>query len=213
MDTPKDIYTKLAAVMNEIQPIAKGQNNKQQGWSFRGIDDIYNELQPLFAKHGILTAAKVLKSESIERSTKSGGSGHHTVIHMAYAFVSTSDMSSYTTESFGEAFDPGDKSYTKAMAIAHKYALLQAFMIPTKEEKDPDFQTHETKPKALMGVALQPKTRNQNFTPEELKAADGSPPPQCELCHSPMRLSKSGLSYYCPNFKDETNGKHSQVKL
>jgi len=31
---------------------------------------------------------------------------------------------------------------------AHKYCLLQAFCIPTDEQKDPDYQTHDVQPKS-----------------------------------------------------------------
>jgi len=39
--------------------------------------------------------------------------------------------------------DSGDKASNKAFAIAHKYALLQAYMIPTADMVDPDAETHE----------------------------------------------------------------------
>ena len=32
------------------------------------------------------------------------------------------------------------------MAVAHKYALLQAFMVPTEEQKDPAAEVHEVAP-------------------------------------------------------------------
>ena len=42
----------------------------------------------------------------------------------------------------GEAMDSGDKGMNKAYSIALKYALFQAFLIPTEELKDPDSETH-----------------------------------------------------------------------
>ena len=44
--------------------------------------------------------------------------------------------------------DSGDKASNKAMAIAHKYALLQLLTIPTEDEKDPDAESYEVKAKS-----------------------------------------------------------------
>ena len=52
----------------------------------------------------------------------------------------------------GEGMDSGDKAANKAMAIAHKYALLQTFCIPTEEQKDPDAETHDVLPKQRQQV-------------------------------------------------------------
>lgn len=34
----------------------------------------------------------------------------------------------------------------------------------------------------------------------------------CDACHAKLVLSKKGDSYYCPNYKDETLGKHAFVR-
>jgi hypothetical protein len=61
----------------------------------------------------------------------------------------TSDGSSVTTVITGEAMDSGDKATNKAMSVALKYALLQMFLIPTDDMRDPDATTHpEVKPAA-----------------------------------------------------------------
>jgi hypothetical protein len=53
------------------------------------------------------------------------------------------DGSNVSTTVIGEAMDSGDKATNKAMSIALKYALLQALLIPTEDEKDPDLKTLE----------------------------------------------------------------------
>jgi hypothetical protein len=40
--------------------------------------------------------------------------------------------------------DSGDKGCNKALAVAHKYALFQTFLIPTEDAVDPDFTTYDT---------------------------------------------------------------------
>lgn len=42
---------------------------------------------------------------------------------------------------------------------------------------------------------------------------NGSSAPQCELCHAEMRMSKKQDAYYCPNFQDESKGKHSYDRI
>ena len=53
----------------------------------------------------------------------------------------TTDGSYVDTVNVGEAMDSGDKGMNKAMSIALKYSLLQMFLIPTEEPKDPDKET------------------------------------------------------------------------
>jgi len=57
------------------------------------------------------------------------------------------DGSSVESIMIGEAMDSGDKSANKAMSTALKYALMQAFLIPTEELKDSDNNTYEVKKK------------------------------------------------------------------
>jgi hypothetical protein len=63
--------------------------------------------------------------------------------------------------------DSGDKSSNKAMSVAHKYALLQAFCIPTKDIDDPDAETHEVAPK---------KQTQQHRQTQQAKAATEDDP-------------------------------------
>ena len=67
------IHEKIIAVMADSDAISKDRRNQQQGFNFRGIDDVYNALHPLLAKHGVFSATKVLSERAEERQTKSGG--------------------------------------------------------------------------------------------------------------------------------------------
>ena len=51
MSEGKKIYRAIAAALKDIDPIAKGSRNQQQGFMFRGVDAVMNELQPVLAKH------------------------------------------------------------------------------------------------------------------------------------------------------------------
>lgn len=143
------IYQQIPKIMTEIKAIAKSQDNKQQGFKFRGIDDIYNELHALLAKHKVFTSPEVLEYTREERQTKSGGVMTYTISKIRYTFFAE-DGSSFQSTVIGEGSDTGDKSSNKSMAVGHKYTLLQVFCIPTKDDKDPDSGSHDLAPRGYV---------------------------------------------------------------
>jgi hypothetical protein len=140
----KNIYQALAQINKGIGAIQKSSKNQQQGFMYRGIDDVMNELHALFAEHEVFILPEFLNIETTERQTQRGGVLFYVKATVKFTFMS-SDGSGVSAVVVGEAMDSGDKATNKAMSIALKYALLQMFLIPTIEEKDPDAQTHEIK--------------------------------------------------------------------
>jgi len=67
------IHSRMITAMGEIGAIGKDSKNQQQGWKFRGIDTVYNELHSVLVKNKIFTIPQVLEERSEERKTKSGG--------------------------------------------------------------------------------------------------------------------------------------------
>jgi hypothetical protein len=139
-----EIYKALSAVNRSIKAIGKDRLNEQQGFKFRGIDDVMNELHYLFAANDIIILQTVNNIEVTERSNARGTALFYVRVNVTYHFTH-SDGSQADITVFGEAMDSGDKATTKAMSIALKYALLQMFLIPTEGDKDPDAQAHEVK--------------------------------------------------------------------
>ena len=140
------IHKKMVEVMRKITPIAKAERNEMQWFNFRGIDTVYNALHDIMADVGMYCTTEVLDDKSEERKSRQGGVLIYRILKIRYTFF-TEDGSSVQSVVIGEGMDSGDKASNKAMAIAHKYALLQAFMIPTKEQKDPDADSPEVAPK------------------------------------------------------------------
>lgn len=149
-----NIYQTIAAIMQETDAITKDRKNKEQGYSFRGIDDVYNAVHPLFAKHGVFSVPTVLEDKTEERTSKHGSALIYRVLKIKYTFFA-SDGSSVESIVIGEGMDTGDKASNKAMAVAHKYAIMQILSIPTNDEKDPETQDHEVVPKAAPRPAEQ----------------------------------------------------------
>lgn len=137
-----EIYQKMAAILKETKAITKSEKNQQQGFKFRGIDNVMNELHDLFAKNDVFVLQEVISFETNDRPTKSGGVNTFTRATIKFRYMTT-DGSFVETVNVGEAMDSGDKGMNKAMSIALKYSLLQMFLIPTEEQKDPDATTPE----------------------------------------------------------------------
>lgn len=138
----KLIYQKIANILKETKAITKSEKNQQQGFKFRGIDNVMNELHELFAKNDVFILQEVQGFTTENRPTKSGGTNTFTRATIRFCYMTT-DGSHVDTVNVGEAMDSGDKGMNKAMSIALKYSLLQMFLIPTEEQKDPDSATPE----------------------------------------------------------------------
>lgn len=136
------IYGKMAAIMKDCGAISKGRRNQQQGFMFRGIDDVMNELHDIFAKNEVFILPEVTDYKTETRQTAKGGALFLVRASCKFHYVTT-DGSEVCTANVGEAMDSADKAFNKAMSIALKYSLLQMLLIPTEESKDPDENTPE----------------------------------------------------------------------
>ncbi len=142
------IFESLINIMNEVEAIGKNKTNSMQGYKFRGIDDMYNALHPLFAKHGVFITSEVLNGFREERTTAKGGLLIYSIIDVKFTFHAI-DGSNVSSILKGEAMDSGDKATNKAESVALKYALMQMFLIPTDElsKIDSDNDSPEPLPK------------------------------------------------------------------
>ena len=165
LPTPDPIHAAMSKVMAEIRAIEKGQRNQQQGYAFRGIDDVFNALQPVLVAHGVWYTPEQIENDHEWRQTKSGGWQHSTILKIRYRFYGPAG-DSIVMESIGESADSADKSTQQAMSQALKSGLLQTFCIRTKEsaDNDPDRKSpvaggpansSEAKPKAKTSARQQ----------------------------------------------------------
>jgi len=139
------VYRAIAAVTGKLAKvgIAKDKKNDQQGYKFRGIDDVYNALSAFISEAGLCILPRVLSRQVTERASRNGGVLFYTVLDVEFDFVAAEDGSRHTVRMPGEAMDSGDKSTNKAMSAAYKYACIQAFCIPTAGDNDADKTTHD----------------------------------------------------------------------
>ncbi len=139
------IYKQISRVMSDVSAIGKNQKNAKQGYAYRGVDDCYNELNPIMAKYNIFTTSDVIEARFEERKSSSGNALFFVRLTIKFTFYAE-DGSYVTSTTVGEGMDSGDKASNKAMAVAHKYALTQIFMVPTADKKDPETESHDVKP-------------------------------------------------------------------
>lgn len=140
------VYKAIHGVLADLAKvgISKEKTNQQQGFKYRGIDQVMDEVSSLLAKHGLLILPRVMKRECIERQSSKGNPLFYTTLEVEYDFIGVEDGSKHVVGPFvGEAMDSADKSSNKAMAIAYKYACFQAFCIPLEGSNDPDNTTHD----------------------------------------------------------------------
>lgn len=137
-----NIYESIAALMAEIPAIGKEKRNKEQGFLYRGIDDVMNVLQPLLSKYKVFVVPEVLEQIRETRVTKSGKNMLYSILRIKYTFFAE-DGSHVDAIVVGEGMDTADKASNKALAVGMKYALFQVFCIPTEEMVDPDSETPE----------------------------------------------------------------------
>lgn len=154
MTDKKAVYSAIASIAGELAKtgISKDRKNQQQGYAFRGIDEIYNHLAPLLKQYGLCILPYVESRELVERVNSKGTALFYVTVRARFSFVAEADGSSHEVVTYGEAMDSGDKATNKAMSAAYKYACMQSFCIPTEGDNDADATTHEVAPRAQPNV-------------------------------------------------------------
>lgn len=177
MSEPFAVYKAITACMADLarEGISKDRKNDQQGYKFRGIDDVYDTLAPILAKHGLCFLPRFLSRSCEERQTAKGNPLFYVTVEGEFDLVCAEDGSRHTVRTFGEAMDSADKATNKAMSAAYKYAAFQSFSIPCAGE-DADATTHQVKPR-------------QQFTQKPPVAAPQPSAPQTHGQLSPESIS------------------------
>ena len=187
----RKIYSAICAAMAEIGAVEKNDKNAQQGYKYRGIDAIYNALQPVLIKNHIFVVPEVLEQTREERQTNRGNNLIYSILKVKFTFYAD-DGSSVSAVVTGEGMDSGDKASNKAMSVAFKYACFEVFCIPTEEMQDPDAETPEpSKPGKPTGQA-------KKLYCSECRGEIG-PVKGTDKWYTPDEVSKNtnGLCYQC----------------
>lgn len=140
------IYGLIQQAMQKIRAIGKDGTAKnlsgKEMFKFRGIDAVYNALNPVMSELGLFVVPNILDQTREERQTTNGGRLVYTILTIRYTLYAP-DGSNIEMTVIGEGMDSGDKSANKAMSIGLKYAMFQLFMIPTEDVRDPDADVYD----------------------------------------------------------------------
>jgi hypothetical protein len=172
---PGLIYSLIPKIMSEVEPIAKNRANTQQHYKFRGIDDMYEALQSILAKHGVFYTPQVEDMRREERPTREGaGTLAFSILTIGYTFYAP-DGSHVYCRMVGEGMDPGDKASNKAMSTALKYCLMEIFCIPTAEPKDSEESNPEPAYKPRNSVMFNgcPQCKKNTWKPSKAEYGGG----------------------------------------
>ncbi len=163
------VYQAIGAVSAAMSHdgISKARKNTQQGYNFRGIDDVLNALSSALVEAGLVILPRCTERTVVERETAKGGTLFNVTCRVEFDLVSTEDGSKHTVCTFGEAMDSADKATNKAMSAAYKYLALLVFCIPTEAtpETDADYTTHDVAPKKKQNPSVVEWTKHANQAP------------------------------------------------
>lgn len=189
-----DIHTKLAKIAGEIGSINKTERNEQQGFNFRSIEQITEKARPLLAREGISVMPRILSKEYSEVVSKSNTKGFRCIAEVEYTFTAGSDDSKAVASMIGEAADYGDKSTSKAVQMAYKYALTQVLQVGSGD--DPDAHSVDV---GHAGEQPRPRQRSgQQRTPRRASTAtETAPTPPSQ----PQASDSTGPSREAPDLE------------
>lgn len=171
------IYRAIAGVIADVGSVAKDKINRQQGFKYRSVDDVFNALHPALAKNKVFIVPRILEQTREISTTKNGTKMTLVICKMKFTFYAE-DGSFIESVIIGEGLDTGDKATNKAMAVAYKYACFQVFCIPTEDMVDPDAERPELEDKPAGKARSAQKTKkNTPDTPAEKTPSSEDAPP------------------------------------
>lgn len=145
MADPSNVIAALAAVMADLPSIGKDQqaSAQQGGYAYRGIDQITQHTQGLFASYGVVFVPRVVHYE-IRDIVVNGKPWTDTVELVEYDVYGPGGIEDRITVGpiLALGRDNSDKGANKCLTQAFKYALLQALCISDAKD-DADGTTHE----------------------------------------------------------------------
>jgi hypothetical protein len=165
----------LPKLMQNVGPILKTQENKQQGYRFRGVEQVLQKLQPNLIELGLSLSVETKQHttnivEGVDKSGKPRAT-HVAAVTLAVT-ITAPDGSSVTNSAAGEGMDyGGDKATSKAMSTAFKYAMFFGLCIPVDrrsiDDSDRVRRTDDGDPQLQKFQEIQ-KAINKESNPEKL---------------------------------------------
>lgn len=205
------IYGLLAKLAKSLPAVPKAQENRDQGYSFRGIADVIDAVHGPMADIGIVVVPEVLDILHAKAgATRSGTPTIHLIVRYAHTFYAP-DGSHVRAVTLGEGVDTSDKAANKCHSAALKYALNEVLMlaydVDEGDEGSPEQPVAQPEAPPAAAPAQAPAPR-----PSPRPAARPAPAPRpqppaggvrCPKCGGEMvlRHGRKGDFYGCKNYR------------
>ncbi|MEN6581660.1 MAG: ERF family protein [Armatimonadota bacterium] len=141
------VAAKINQVMKKVSNLSKDKQVQGGGnYAYLSEEKIVSALHNACTECGLVFAPLSMEIlENREDTTRNGGILHCTRILVTYQAIDKDDGDNMIIQALGEGSDSGDKTLSKCMTSAYKYALRQTFMITTgKEEADQEASQEST---------------------------------------------------------------------
>lgn len=175
MDATPKVYAAIAAVMAELgkEGISKDRKNAAQGFSFRGVDDVLNALNPILSRHKLCMLPRFTERVVVEHTSSKGTAMFYVTVRGTFVLACAEDGSTVEIATYGEAQDSADKATNKAMSAAYKYAAFQAFAIPTEGDNDADAHSPPAAVRSTPPAKSAPPVPDRDAQMDDLAALRG----------------------------------------
>jgi len=156
----------LTEVAKELKAVKMAN---MQRYKARHIYDVYNMIQPLLAKHGIVVGRELIKEESKEVESAKGSKGVHRYQLWAFRFKAANSEDFFETQFPAESIDWGDKAASQCDAMAFKQMFIHTFQIPTQDMQEPDDQPQKNVARSKEKVFNPPPKPKTKRTKKEIE--------------------------------------------
>lgn len=132
-----NVAVAMSEAMHYVRSVQKDGVNTFQNFKFRGIDAVMNAVGPALRKaHVVIVPSRIISHDMQTAQTSQNKTTNAVRVHVEYTIYGPAG-DSIKMEAVGEAQDSADKGTAKAMSVAYRTLLLQAFTLPT-DDPDPD---------------------------------------------------------------------------
>lgn len=135
------LAAKIAKVMEACARVPKDKQNAKQGYAYASSDAILAKVNPALIDAGLATVCNLIILDRQPRTTGTGAIWELVTVKVTLTIIDTETGASIESEGFGQGYDGGDKSLSKAQTQARKYAWLLALNISTGDDPEADERT------------------------------------------------------------------------
>jgi ribosomal protein L31E len=135
------IHEKIVEVLTAVGAVGKNEENKEQKFSYRGVDSVVNAVNPHLKAAGVFIAHEVLSHDLDRFENANKKIVTNVKVRVKYTWYAA-DGTFVENVAIGEGRDFADKASAKAMSVAFRTHLLQLLALPTND-RDPDAESIE----------------------------------------------------------------------